>query len=185
MSPSTWRGSGPGTSTRRPAGDGAPGPARLSVSEPQPDIDAYAEMLADGIEAALPTWVVGSVHRVMTAWAGGVAPEVAEAAEIAGQRARSETGPAVRALLSSDIDDQRTTPLTLVRQAVKYPTEVLRRAGVPPVERDRFSAEKFPDDDYDLSPSSFADVDPALAEAGIAWGAAKAFLHRRRHGSTG
>jgi hypothetical protein len=184
MSPWTWRGSGPGTSTRRSAGEGSSRPAGLRVSEPQPDIDAYAEALAAGIEAALPTWVVESVYRMMTAWAGRVPPEVAEAAEIAGQRARSDTGAAVRTLLLSDIDDQRTTPLALIRQAVKYPTEVLRQAGVPPVERDRFSAEKFPDDDYDLSPRSFADIDPALAEAGIGWGAAKAFLHRRRHGST-
>jgi hypothetical protein len=154
------------------------------VSEPPPDIHAYAEVLADGVEAALPTWVVESVHRTMTAWAGRVPPEVAEAAEIAGQQARSDIGAAVRALLLSDIDDQWTTPLTLIRQAVRYPTEVLRRAGVPPIERDRFSTERFPDDDYDLLPSSFADIDPALAEAGIAWGAAKAFLHRRRHGST-
>jgi hypothetical protein len=153
------------------------------VAGPDPDVRPYAEVLADGLEAAIPTWVVGSVKRIMMAWAGAVPPDVAEAAEIAGQRARSDTGTAVRALLMSDIDDQRTTPLALLRQAVKYPTEVLRSAGVPPVERDRFSVEAFPDDDYDLSPISFADVDPALADAGIAWGAAKAFAHKRRHGS--
>jgi hypothetical protein len=155
------------------------------VDESEPDIQAYAEVLADGVEAALPTWVVQSVERIMTAWAGHVPPEVAEAAEIAGQAARSDTGRAVRRLLMSDIDRQRTTPLALIRQAVKYPTEVLRSAGVPPVERDRFSVDAFPEDDYDLSPRSFSDVDPALAEAGIAWGAAKAFAHRRRHGPTG
>ena len=153
------------------------------VPEPEPDISAYAEVLADGLEAAIPTWVVGSVQRVMMAWAGRITPDVAEAAEVAGQQARSDTGTAVRVLLMSDIDDQRTTPLALLRQAVKYPTDVLRSAGVPPVERDRFSVEAFPDDDYDLSPTSFADVDPALAEAGIVWGAAKAFVHKRRHGS--
>jgi hypothetical protein len=154
------------------------------MPESESEIDAYAEILAEGVEAALPTWVVGSVQRIMMAWAGRIPPDVAEAAEVAGQRARSDAGTAVRELLMSDIDDQRTTPLALLRLAVKYPTEVLRSAGVPPVERDRFSAEVFPDDDYDLSPRSFADVDPALAEAGIAWGAAKAFTHKRRHGSS-
>jgi hypothetical protein len=153
------------------------------VDESEPDIADYAEALADGVEAALPTWVVQSVERIMTAWEGQMPPEVAEAAEIAGQEARSVTGQEVRRLLMSDIDEQRTTPLALIRQGVKYPTDVLRSAGVPPVERDRFSVAAFPDDDYDLSPRSFADVDPALAEAGIAWGAAKAFAHRRRHGS--
>ncbi len=155
------------------------------MDESEPDIYAYAEVLADGVEAALPTWVVQSVQRIMTAWVGHVPPAVAEAAEIAGQEARSDTGRAVRRLLMSDIDEQRTTPLALIRQGVKYPTDVLRSAGVPPVERDRFSVDVFPEDDYDLSPRSFADVDPALAEAGIAWGAAKAFAHRHRHGSAG
>jgi len=146
-------------------------------------IEPYATALADGIEAALPRWVVGCVKRVVAAWTGQVPLAVAEASEAAGQQALEDTGAAVRALLLSDIDDQRTTPLALLRSAVRYPTGVLKAAGVPPVERDRFSVEAFPGDDYDLSPSSFAEVDPALAELGIRWGAAKAFEHKRRHRS--
>ena len=48
--------------------------------------------------------------------------------------------------------------------------------------RDEFAERTFPDDVYDLSPASFADVDPALHEPGLMWGAAKAhvILHRRR-----
>ncbi|HEY3809796.1 MAG TPA: hypothetical protein VGL49_00065, partial [Acidimicrobiales bacterium] len=80
-----------------------------------------------------------------------------------------------------DIDAQRTTPLALLRHAVRVPTEVLRDAGMAPVARDRFAREAFPDDDFDLSPASWADIDPALTELGITWGAAKAFEHRRRH----
>ena len=144
-------------------------------------IETHAVALADGIEEALPKWVVRCVNVVVTAWAGEVPEVVAEAAESSGQQARDDVGTFVRALLLSNIDDQRTTPLALLRSAVKYPTRVIREAGVPPVERDRFSVEAFPDDDYDLSPTSFADVDPALAELGIRWGAAKAFEHKRRH----
>jgi hypothetical protein len=144
-------------------------------------IETHATALADGIEEALPKWVVRSVTTVVTAWAGEVSPEVAEAADVAGRQARDEAGASVRALLLSDIDDQRTTPLALLRSAVKYPTGVINAVGVPPVQRDRFSVEAFPGDDYDLSPTSFADVDPALAELGIRWGAAKAFEHKRRH----
>ena len=91
--------------------------------------------------------------------------EVAGAAERAGRQAQRETGAAIRALLVADIDEQRTTPLALLRQAVRYPTEVLRQAGVPPVERDRFAEQAFPDDDYDLSPATWADVDPGLDRA--------------------
>jgi hypothetical protein len=88
----------------------------------------------------------------------------------------------VRALLERDVDEQATTPLSLLRGAVRYPTAVLRRSGIPPVERDEVQAQLFPDDLYDLTPASFADVDPALADPGLAWGAAKAFAHIQRHG---
>jgi hypothetical protein len=88
----------------------------------------------------------------------------------------------MRALLEADIDDQQTTPLALIRaSAVRYPTEVLRHAGVPPVARDEFAVSVFPGDTYELAPASFADLDPELADAGIAWGAAKAFTHKQRH----
>jgi hypothetical protein len=144
-----------------------------------------ATALADGIEAALPGWVERSVERLVTLYTGAP-PDAAvrAAATAAGTRARAEVGSAVRALLLADVDDQRTTPLTLLREAVRYPAEVLRAAGVPPVERDRFAEEAFPDDDYDLSPATFADLDPGLADAGLAWGAAKAWEHKRRHGRT-
>ena len=93
-----------------------------------------------------------------------------------------EVGAAVRALLALDIDEQRSTPLSLLREAVRYPTEVLRRAGVEPVgERDDVRVRLFPDDVYDLSPAAFADVDPRLTEPGLVWGAAKAYEHLRRH----
>jgi hypothetical protein len=144
-------------------------------------LDDYAEALAAGIEQALPGWVVKSVERIMAAWAGNVPDAARRAAVRAGQEAQSQTGAAIRDLLETDIADQRSTPLTLLRQAVCYPTAVLRQAGVPPVERDRFARTAFPDDDYDLSPATWADIDPRLSELGIAWGAAKAFEHKRRH----
>jgi hypothetical protein len=122
------------------------------------------------------------VVRLMTAWAGTMPPSVAAAAAAAGQRARDEVMPRLRTLLAADIDDQRTTPLAIVRDAVRYPTEVLAAAGVAPVQRDDFAVRAFPDDAYNLAPATFADLDPNLAEAGIAWGAAKAFEHKRRHG---
>lgn len=144
-------------------------------------MERYARGLAAGIDAALPGWVVRSVSEVMEAWRGECPPAVAEAAARAGQVARAETGAAVRALLEADIDDQRTTPLALVRAAVRWPTQVLAEAGAPPVARDEFKAGVFPADVYDLSPATFADLDPALGDAGIAWGAAKAWEHKRRH----
>ena len=119
--------------------------------------------------------------RVMTAWKGDVSGDVRAAAAEAGRQAAAEVGAQLRTLLEVDIDHQRTTPLSLLRGAVRFPTAVLEDAGVPPVRRDEQQERLFPDDVYDLAPATFADVDPALADPGMAWGAAKAFQHLQRH----
>ncbi len=123
-----------------------------------------------------------SVARIMTAWAGAVPEDVSTAARSAGERARADVAPRIRSLLDADVDEQVTTPLAILRSvAVRYPTEVLRDAGVPPVQRDEFVEEVFPEDIYDLAPAAFTDLDADLGDVAIAWGAAKAFEHKRRH----
>ena len=95
-------------------------------------IEEQARALADGIEAALPAWVERCVDAVVQQVTGAAPDEtVLAAAREAGRVARSEVGGQVRELLALDIDEQRTTPLTLVRDAVRYPAGVLRAAGVP------------------------------------------------------
>jgi hypothetical protein len=154
------------------------------ASNPADDaaLAVHATTLADAVEEALPGWVVRRVAEVAEAWRPGLAAELAPAAIEAGRRARAEIGPAVRALLATDVDEQRTGPLAVLRGAVAYPTEVLVAAGVPGVVRDDFAERAFPDDRYGLAPAAFADLDPALHEPGLVWGAAKAHvvLARRR-----
>jgi hypothetical protein len=146
-------------------------------------VQEHATALADTVEATLPGWVERSVARIAVAWTGSPPDTaLAAAARRAGAEARADVGAKVRALVETDVDDQRTTPLSLLRGAVRYPTAVLREAGVPPVERDELRVRLFPEDLYDLAPATFADVDPRLAEPGLAWGAAKAFVHLQRHG---
>lgn len=142
----------------------------------------YAQQLADAIDGAVGSWIVRCVEQRLRAWQGGsdVDARVLAEARAAGEQARAELGPQLRKLLATDIDEQRLTPLTLLRRAVRYPTEVLRAAGVPPVVRDEFVERAFPDDVYDLSPATFADIDPALHEPGLVWGAAKAHVHLSR-----
>ena len=145
-------------------------------------VEPHATALADAVEVALPGWVERSGTRIMAAWLGRPPDAgIIQAARDAGSRAGAEVGAEIRALLAADIDDQWTTPLSLLRAAVRYPTAVLQDAGVPAVERDPFRERLEPADIYDLSPASFADVDPALTEPGMVWGAAKALAHRRRH----
>jgi len=139
----------------------------------------HATALADAIDDALPRWV----ERCVQLRLHHPTAEHLDAARRAGQAARDEVGAAVRRVLTLDIDEQRVNPLALLRDAVRYPTEVLRAAGAPAVDRDDFQRDRFPDDDYDLTPATWADIDPALAEPGITWSAAKAFTHKQRHSS--
>ncbi|HEX6395322.1 MAG TPA: hypothetical protein VFZ97_17950 [Acidimicrobiales bacterium] len=155
------------------------------MTESDPRLSEYAQALADGIEGDLPGWVVRCVERVMVAWSGSFSDELARASRVVGERAAADVGGEVRRLLTADIDEQWTTPLELVRSAVRYPTALLAELGVPAVERDKFSVSRFPQDVYALVPASLADVDPDLAEPGIIWGAAKAFEHKRRHSGPG
>jgi len=148
-------------------------------------VDANATALADAVVTALPDWVERCVIAILGAWQPGSEPSAAVMAQThaGGLQAAEEVGAQLRALLEADIDEQRSTPLALLRGAVRFPTAVLREAGVPDVERDPIQVRLLPDDPYDLSPATFADVSPALTEPGLVWGAAKAIAHRKRHTS--
>ncbi|MAT04847.1 MAG: hypothetical protein CL424_07375 [Acidimicrobiaceae bacterium] len=89
---------------------------------------------------------------------------------------------ALERLLATDVDEQRTNPLSLFRGAVAAPTELLRAHEVPAPPIDRFAEEHFPDDPYRLGPATWTDIDDSLQTPGLTWGAWKAMtvLQRRR-----
>ena len=137
----------------------------------------YATALADGVTSALPDWVAASVARRL----GGSVPEELHAqVAAAGHDAAEDVGRRVRELLMLDIDEQWTNPLTLIRTAISYPTEILQQTDAPFVARDEQSRRFHPDDVYDLTPASFADLGQSVHDLGISWGAAKAHVHLRR-----
>jgi hypothetical protein len=148
-------------------------------------LEAIATALADAVELALPAWVERSVVARVEAHRGVVDGATRAAAEAAGRRAVEDVGARVRALLATDVDEQRANPLALLRSAVRYPTEVLAAAEVPPVVRSPFDVDAFPDDAYGLSPATWGDLDPALHERGLVWGAAKAHVVLRRRRAEG
>ena len=147
---------------------------------------AYAEALADAIVDALPGWVERSISdRYRAAFADDPPGVVVAAGRVAASAAVRDVEGPIRELLATDPDAQRANPLALLRQAVARPTQVLRAAGVPPIERDPHAQRLFPDDDYDLTPGAFADIDPTLHEPGLVWGAAKAHVVLRRRRAEG
>jgi hypothetical protein len=145
----------------------------------------YARVLADGVEREIAGWIERSARRILDDQ--GIAVDDSLAADLAraAVAARADAVPRLRTLLATDVDEQVANPLAVLRSVVRYPTAVLREAGARPVPRDEFEQRSFPDDLYDLSPATFADVDPSLHEPGLVWGAAKAHVHlarRRREG---
>ncbi len=141
----------------------------------------YAAALADGVEDALPGWVAASVvRRLGSELPDGLPEDFEDRVAAAGRSAAEEVGGRVRELLSLDIDEQWTNPLTLIRTAIRFPTELLRSIGAETVARDEQAKRFHPDDVYDLTPASFAELGPAVHDLGVSWGAAKAHVHLRR-----
>jgi hypothetical protein len=147
----------------------------------------HAAALVDAVDAALVAWVQRMVEDRWRRANGGapITDELRARARAVGERARGQLVPQLRSLVATDVDEQRTNPLALLRRAVPAVTEVLEAAGVPPVARDAEAERLFPDDVYDLTPGAFADLDPSVHEPGLVWGAAKAHVilaRRRREG---
>lgn len=82
-------------------------------------------------------------------------------------------------LIVADVNEPRSGPLECIRQSLDPVTALLQGLAVDPAERDPFEERVRPDDPYALGPMSFLELGPEVHVAGIEWGAAKAFLHRR------
>lgn len=136
------------------------------------DVSALGMTLLESLQADMPEWAASVVAQRGGDPVGG---------RYAGMRAYESLAVELRALLSADIDAQRGTPLSILRRAVAWPTEVLRVAGLAPVPRDPVDAARFPDDVYGLTPAAFSDFGEATGDAGLRWSVAKAFEHKRRH----
>ena len=167
------------------AADDGEGTTQGPTSEEEAAFLRYGRELADAVDAVIVDWVERCVVRVLVEQGAEVPGAVRAEAGAAGRAARADVVPRLRVLLTTDLDDQAAGPLSLLREAVRYPTEVLAAAGATPVERDDFAVRAFPDDPFDLSPAAFGDVDERLTEPGMRWGAAKAYVHLARRRSRG
>jgi hypothetical protein len=144
---------------------------------------AMGAALADRLIGALPGWARASVARVgaqLERDPDDVAAATDDAAEALAV-ALPSVALALAELVGAGVDEQRTTPLSVARTAVAPVTAALTARGWPPVERDGWAVERFPDDRYGLVPAHLGEIDPSLLELATTWGAAKAWLHRRRH----
>jgi hypothetical protein len=154
-----------------------------SVPEPI-DPSVYGLALADVVKAAVPDFVVRVVQDRSVAFANPIDPASFEVAlaQLA-QEVTAALDPTLRAFLTSDVDTQRTTPLTIIRNHMAPVTELLRSVQCAHADRDPFDESAFPFDVFAVGPHAWADFGEAVHEAGLRWGAAKAMAHRQRHRS--
>jgi len=145
-------------------------------------MDAYVQQLADAVADVVPRWLTRCVIDAARRLGAVPTPELRADAEAMSRAAAPMVVAELNELLATDVDAQRTNPLSVLRSAVRFPTEVLERHGVPHARRDDFAVRAFPSDVYALSPATWADVDESLQEPGLIWGAwkAKTVLNRRR-----
>jgi hypothetical protein len=143
-----------------------------------------SDAIVDGVERELPGWVERSVTFILDAWDRSPADVRARAerdAVDAGSAATARVVAELRGLFALDPEEQRSTPLEIVRRAYREPTAVLAAAGVPTVERDDFAERAWPDDRYGLVVHGLGDLgDADLAPLQMAWGLAKAKVVRAR-----
>ncbi|HEY7138141.1 MAG TPA: hypothetical protein VIB48_24005 [Acidimicrobiia bacterium] len=141
------------------------------------------DAIIEGVARELPGWAVREVLRLLDAW--GTDPDTRRRAEAeaapAGREAAERVVAELRALFARDAEEQRATPLQIVRTAYREPTDVLERAGVPAVVRDSFEEQALPGDRYGLAPRSLGDLgDEDLSPLLLAWGIGKATVVRAR-----
>ncbi len=151
----------------------------MSLADDEAQLGQIAADLADGLDRHLAPWV----DRLLLDRSGGRI-EAARRQQVTLEVTASAL-PAVRALLETDIDRQRTNPLSIIRSALEPATRALAAAGIEPIVRDGFAERSFPDDRYGLVPAGFIDIAEELHEPGLRWGAAKAHVHLARRRAEG
>ncbi|MBT6445739.1 MAG: hypothetical protein HOK58_12235, partial [Acidimicrobiaceae bacterium] len=117
-----------------------PSDAPPTLEDDEAKLAEYATLLADQVEVLVGAWFV----RLVEDRCPGLTSDAAVMAIL--DDGAGETIAAMRALLATDIGDQRIGPLEIVRRSVQFPTQALATAGVTPVERDDFSRRNFPND---------------------------------------
>jgi hypothetical protein len=150
-----------------------------SLADDEAALANHALNLVSAIEDVVGNWIRWSI--------ADRAPDLATtpAADAAVSEGAAALSAELRTLLSQDIAEQTEGPLQVLRRGVRFATGVLADASTVPMARDDFAQRAFPDDVYNLTPASFADVDPSLHEPGLIWGAAKAHVHLRRRREAG
>ncbi len=153
--------------------------------EPVIDIAAVAQEFHRTVVEATPSWVRRCVIEVTTSQRIEMPDDFDDMMDQASARAARFIDVRLGALLDTDIDRQQSTPLAVIREAVRFPVEVLHQLGASQVHRLDMERWAFPNDPFGLTPANLADLDQSVHQAGLIWGATKAGLHLQRRRAEG
>ncbi len=154
-------------------------------ASPDEQYRACTDALLEALDAAIEGWIRRVVEaRIPRDWGDDRRADIDAELGAVARQIHEGVLPRLRDLLTADVDQQHTGPLDVLRTSVGPANRLLAEAGVPEVQRDPFTAERFPEDPYDLGPANFDDVDASLHDPGLEWGAAKAHVVLARHKGT-
>ena len=143
-------------------------------SEDEERFAEYGRALHSAVERSFEPWLVA----LLTARSGEA--ELPDEVQAAVEEATAQASSNIKALVTADVDEAVSGPLEQMRRALTRLPADLDAHGFDRPSRDPVDSEMRPDDVHGLGPMSFMDLGNEVHEAGIAWGAAKAFLHRQR-----
>lgn len=151
-----------------------------SLSDDEAFLRGLADALGVALVEAVAPWLVSVACRLAAAAGRTPRPDEMDQLRDAAEATAADLAPRLRRVLGADVDAGFGTPLATLRDGTAGFTAALAELGFAPVRRDEFARQNFPADVYDLGPATFSDIDPALHEPALVWGAARARVHLRR-----
>ena len=150
-----------------------------------PELEQYPQDLYDAVMAAVPHWILRRIEEVMKSGATEVSTQVMNEISEVSQQVQRTVESSLFELLSLDVDNQRQSPLHVIRTSINSATELLSRYEVPLPQRDEFETKAMPRDIFSIGPLTWKDLSEDVHEAGINWGAWKAAVVVSRRRSEG
>ena len=144
------------------------------LSDDEQRFEKYGRLLHSAVEGSFEPWLTGLLQDR----SGGA--ELPEEVRSAVHSASADAASNIRTLVEADVDVALSGPLEQMRRALTGLAPILDAHGFERPSRDPVESEMRPDDVHSLGPMSFMDLGAEVHEAGISWGAAKAYLHRQR-----
>ncbi len=132
----------------------------------------YGEQLREAVSQAIQPWLVNQLRVRFSIEPDLLTTEIGAVAADADAR--------LCELVHADVDTPLSGPLERIRGAVEKLSPRLVELGAVPPTRDPFDERIRPDDIFALGPVAFSDLGDRVHQAGITWGAAKAYLHQSR-----